>query len=125
MPAHRPEETHALIAAAFNAGDLDALAALYEDDATLIVPPDGRRVSGRDEIRAAVEPTFALAPLAHSEVVAILQADGLALTHGRWSMVSTAEGDRVELSGHGTIVSRRQADGTWRIVLDNPLSPVT
>jgi hypothetical protein len=27
------------------------------------------------------------------------------------------------MSGRGAIVSRWQPDGSWRIVLDNPLSP--
>jgi ketosteroid isomerase-like protein len=40
MPARTPEETHALLEAAFNAGDLDALAEVYEEDAALIVPPE-------------------------------------------------------------------------------------
>ena len=78
MPAHSPEEIHALIAAAFNAGDLDAFIELHEEDAVALVPPDGRRVSGRDAIRAAVEPIFALGPSARIEVVGKLQADGLA-----------------------------------------------
>ena len=56
MPARSPEEIHALIAAAFNAGDLDAFIELHEEDAVALVPPDGRRVSG-DELRAAVSPT--------------------------------------------------------------------
>jgi uncharacterized protein (TIGR02246 family) len=94
MPARSPEEIHALIAAAFNAGDIDAFIELHEEDAVALVPPDGRRVSGRDELRAAVEPIFALRPNA-----------------------------RIEVSGRGTIVSRRHPDGTWRIVLDNPMSP--
>jgi uncharacterized protein (TIGR02246 family) len=123
MPAHNPEEIHALIAAAFNAGDRDAFAQLYEQDATLLVPPEGRRVRGRDAIRAAVEPTFALRPSFRSEVVEKLQADSLALTHGRWSAVATDGGERVEMSGRGTLVSRRQPDGSWRSVLDNPMSP--
>ena len=38
----------------------------------------------------------------------------------RWSIVGTDGGERVEMSGRGTIVSRRQPDGSWRIVLDNP-----
>jgi hypothetical protein len=29
----------------------------------------------------------------------------------------------LEPAGDGTIVSRRQPDGSWQIVLDNPLSP--
>ena len=64
-----------------------------------------------------------IVPQASIEVVSALEADGLALTHARWSLVGSADGERVELSGRGTIVSRRQPDGSWRIVLDNPLSP--
>jgi uncharacterized protein (TIGR02246 family) len=123
MSAQSPEAVHALLEAAFNAGDLDAFMEIYDDDATLIVPPEGQRVSGRDAIRAAVQPTLALRPSAQIEVVEKLQADGLALTHARWRIVGTDGGERVEMSGRGTIVSRRQPDGSWRIVLDNPLSP--
>jgi uncharacterized protein (TIGR02246 family) len=119
MPAHSPEEIHALLAAAVNAGDLDAFADLHEKDATVIVPPEGRRVSGRDAIRAAVEPIFALGPRAEIEVVGKLETDDLALTHARVNVVATD----VEISGRGTVVSRRQPDGSWRIVLDNPMSP--
>ena len=123
MPAHTPEEIHALIAAAFNAGDLDAFLELHEEGAATIVPPEGQRVSGRDAIGAALAPLFALRPIARIEVVGKLQADDLALTHARLSVVAGDGDDRVEVSGRGTIVSRRQPDGTWRIVLDNPMSP--
>jgi len=123
LPAHSPEEIHALIAAAFNAGDLDAFLELHEEHAATIVPPEGRRVSGRDAIRAAVEPIFALGPSARIEVVGKLQADGLALTHARVNVVAGDGRERLDVSGRGTIVSRQQPDGTWRIVLDNPMSP--
>jgi uncharacterized protein (TIGR02246 family) len=120
MSARSPEEIHALIAAAFNAGDLDAFVEIYEDGATLIAPPDGRRVSGKEAIRAAVAPTFEIHPDARIEVVEKLESGDLALTHARWRI---AGDDGVGMSGRGTIVSRRQPDGSWRIVLDNPSSP--
>jgi uncharacterized protein (TIGR02246 family) len=123
MPAHSPEELHAQLATAFNTGDVDAYADLYEDDATLVVPPEGRRVRGKDEIRAASEPIFALAPRARMDVLGKVQGDGLALTHGRWHIVGTLDGERVEMSGRGTMVSRRRPDGTWRIALDNAMTP--
>jgi uncharacterized protein (TIGR02246 family) len=99
--------------------------AAYDDDATLVVPPDGRSVHGRDEIRTATAPFFALRPHMTSTVHKRLQTEGLALTWARWQLVTTeAGGRRAELTGHGTMVSRRRPDGTWGIVLDDPLSAV-
>jgi ketosteroid isomerase-like protein len=40
--ATTPEETHAVIAAAFNAGDLEAFVGAYEPDAVVLTPPAGR-----------------------------------------------------------------------------------
>lgn len=77
----------------------------------------------RDAIRAAVARMLAHRPVVRLEVVGKLEADGLALTHGRWSLTGTGEDAPLEMSGRGTMVSRRQPDGTWRIVLDNSLSP--
>jgi uncharacterized protein (TIGR02246 family) len=116
MTAHTPEETHALLEAALNAGDAHAFAAVFEEDATMIDPQDGVLVHGRDAIRRSVEPVMAAKPAAEIEVVAKLEVDGLALTHARWQAG--------EMSGYGTIVSRRQPDGSWLIALDNPLSGV-
>jgi uncharacterized protein (TIGR02246 family) len=121
MPARNPEELHALVAAALNSGDADAFAALHEPAATIVVPPQGRRVTGREAIRAAIAPILALQPVMHIEVVDKVQADGLALTHGHWTLAGSGRGELIEMSGKGTMVSRQQPDGSWRIVLDNPL----
>jgi uncharacterized protein (TIGR02246 family) len=125
MPAQNPEQTHALLEAAFNAGDVDAFADVYEEDAALLVPPDGELVVGRDEIRAALAPQFALEQkAARIQVIAKVETDGLALTNAHWRLAGTdADGNAVELAGSGTIVSRRQPDGTWLIVLDRPVRP--
>ena len=55
-------------------------------------------------------------------VVRKLETAGLALTDGRWCLAFTEDACRTELSGLGAMVSRRGADGTWRIVLDDPLT---
>jgi uncharacterized protein (TIGR02246 family) len=124
MPASTPEEIPALLAAAMNAGDLDAFVELHEQDATTVVPPDGKVVNGRAEIRAALEPIFATEPRLENEVLAKLEGDGLALTHQRWALEGAGRtGEASELAGRATIVSRRQPDGGWLIVLENTLSP--
>jgi uncharacterized protein (TIGR02246 family) len=123
MTARTPEETHALIEAAFNAGDLDAFVAVYEADAATTVPGSDARAQGHTAIRAAVEPMFALAPKARMEVVEKLEAGELALTLARWTLELPGDEGPTSMSGNGTIVSRRQADGTWRIVLDIPDRP--
>jgi uncharacterized protein (TIGR02246 family) len=119
MPARTPEETHAVIEAAFNAGDLEAFVAAFEPDAVMVNPPDGRTVRGRAEIREAARPVVASRPTARMEVLRKLESDGLALTFARWTVTGTG----TELSGEGTIVSRRQPDGTWLILLDCATRP--
>jgi uncharacterized protein (TIGR02246 family) len=124
MPATTPEEIPALLAAAMNAGDLDTFVELHEQNAATIVPPEGKRVDGWEEIRAALEPIFATGPKIENEVLGTLENDGIALVHARWALEGHDPGGHaVELAGRGTIVSRRQPDGNWLIVLENTLSP--
>lgn len=123
MAAHAPEELHAILESSLNAQDVESLVDLYDDDATLIVPPRGSRATGREAIRRAMTATVAGGPRARMQVLDKIESDGLALTHGRWTLAGTDEdGAPVEMSGFGSIVSRCQPDGSWKIVLDNPMS---
>jgi uncharacterized protein (TIGR02246 family) len=124
--AHRTadtaQEVHAVLQDAVNHGDIDALMAIYEDDATLLVPPGGRSAHGRNEIRAMMAPVLAARPHMTSTVVKTLVGDGWAITHVRWELSGNG-GNDTTLAGRGTVVSRRRPDGTWGIVVDDPLSP--
>jgi uncharacterized protein (TIGR02246 family) len=120
----RPEQLNAAVAEAFAAGDVDAFLALHTPDATTTPPPDGVRIHGIDAIRAAVGPIVATKPRLASTVTRVVEGDGIALTHARWVMTATgADGTPVESRGRGTIVSLRLDDGTWRILIDDPLTP--
>jgi ketosteroid isomerase-like protein len=45
----------------------------------------------------------------------------VALLRSKWSLAGTGpDGKPVAMSGNGTEVVRRQADGTWLFVIDNP-----
>ena len=124
MSAHSPEETHALIAAALNAGDRDAIADVYEENAVLDRPAlEAARQRQGGNSRCDRADASRSAPAPGSRCVEKLETDGLALTIGRWNIVGTDRGERIEMSGRGAIVSRRQPDGSWRVVLDNPMGP--
>jgi uncharacterized protein (TIGR02246 family) len=122
--ADTPAALQTILANAFNRGDVDALMDVYDEDAVVVVPPAGRYVRGRDNIRAATAPVLALRPHFTSVVDKTLQTDEVALMHARWELVGAdADGSPMRLTGRGTIVSRRRPDGTWRVVLDDTLSP--
>ena len=120
--ADTAQEVHAVLREAVNRGDIDALMAIYEDDATLLVPQGGPSAHGRDEIRAMMAPVLAARPHMTSTVVETLVGDGWALTHVRWELRGDGGSDTA-LAGRGTVVSRRRPDGTWGIVVDDPVSP--
>jgi ketosteroid isomerase-like protein len=124
MPALTPEAVHAVLEDAFNRSDLDAYIEAYEPLATLVVPPDGRIVSGWARIGAATAPVFAGQVRLRSRVLKTVDGGGLALTHARWELTGTdADGAAMTMAGRGTIVSQRRPDGTWGILLDDPMTP--
>jgi len=122
MAALRPEEVDQLFAQAFSAGDLDALVALYEPDAAL-VPQSGRMVTGREAIREALQGFLTLCGEFRIEVKSVVGTGDLALVRSDWSLVGTAPGGcLVNLSGRASEVLRRQPDGYWLYVIDNPFA---
>ena len=122
-PGPRPPTTcSGIVQDAINRADLEAFLDAHEDDATVVVPLDGRIAYGREQIRQAMAPLLALQPRVETVVVQKLEGPRVAVTHDRWRLTINEDGCRVELSGLGTIVSRRRADGVWRIVLDDPLT---
>lgn len=122
MAARRPEEIDQLFAQAFSAGDLVALVALYEPNAVL-VPQPGQIVTGREAIREALQGFLALCGEFRLEVKSVAGTGDLALVRSDWSLVGMAPGGcQVNLSGRAAEVVRRQPDGTWLYVIDNPFA---
>lgn len=55
------------------------------------------------------------------EVTGVLEASDLALVTGVWSFNGTGpDGEPVKLAAKSADVLRRQGDGSWRFVIDNP-----
>ncbi|MFB6550718.1 YybH family protein [Streptomyces sp. NPDC056405] len=122
MPARRPEDIPGLIAAAFNTNNPQAMLDIYEPDGILVTPPDGAQVAGIDAVAEALKPMFAAISKADIKMTSAMRSGDIAMTHADWHLMGEDEnGEPIDLSGKGTVVSRRQPDGTWRILFDDPV----
>ena len=121
MSARTPEEVPRLWAETFSAGDLDALVALYEEHDAMLVPQPGEAVTGIDGIREALSAFLSLQPTFNLEVRKVLQTGDIALSFADWTLSGTGpDGEAIEMAAQTSDVLRRQPDGSWRIVIDNP-----
>jgi uncharacterized protein (TIGR02246 family) len=124
MAVQRPDDMHQAFTEAFNASDADALMALYEAEAAL-VPAPGQMVTGTAAIREALGGFLALNGRISIVTQAIVPVGDVALLHGSWLLSGTGpDGSPAELAGLNTEVVRRQADGSWLFLIDNPFSAV-
>ena len=122
-PATSPEACDLLFGEHVNAGDLEALLGLYEPGCSL-VRRDGGVARGHAEIRQVFERLLAMRARMSTEIVKVVRAgDELALVYNDWCMSATrADGQPVEARGRAIEVVRRQPDGTWRFILDDPFA---
>ena len=120
MPTATPEQVLETIVTGINSGDLDSLLPLYETDAAF-VPEPGTLAHGAPGVSEALTGFISMNGKLDLEVTRVLEVDDLALVTGVWSFNGTGpDGEPVRLAARNADVLRRQADGTWRFVIDNP-----
>ena len=124
MPAQTPLETIELLDEAFNRGDLEAVLSFYEEGATIVVEP-GRLAAGKAELRRVYEWVFGhIKGSARQEKTDVIEAGDLALFTSKWSFEGTdRDGNSVSRESYASVVLRRQADGSWLVVVDNSWGP--
>ena len=107
--AAHPEDLERLFVERLNAGDVEGLVALYEPGAVMALPGGGT-ATGTAEIREAFVALVADSPsFEPGEQQPTLRSGDLALT-------SASFGDGVVT----VEVCRRQPDGTWLLLIDQP-----
>lgn len=120
MPAQKPEQCDELFESGINAGDVDAVVALYEPDATL-VPAPGQTANGTAAIHEAIAGIVAADGQMKLNVTRVVTAGDVAITYNDWSgTMAGPDGAKIELSGKAIEVCRRQPDGTWKFIIDDP-----
>jgi ketosteroid isomerase-like protein len=107
--AVEPDELARFFVERANAGDLAGLVELYSEDATLAAP-DGTVARGRKEVMAVYARFLAGGPLLEPG------EQRPALVSGRLALTST----RLRDGSVTAEVARREPDGSWRWVVDQP-----
>jgi ketosteroid isomerase-like protein len=118
-----PHELNDQWCTAFNAGDLPRLMAFYEPDAVLVPGPGADPVRGHAAIEQALRWFLALGgTLEFAEARHWIVAGDIALGSIAFRLEGgrDADGTPVPLAGVTSEVVRRQADGSWRYVVDHP-----
>ncbi|MFI5682164.1 YybH family protein [Streptomyces cellulosae] len=117
--AKAAEEHGKRYVAAFNSGDLDAINAMYADDAVSVWEPgnplvgEARKAALAEFIAQKPKMTATLRESHVTSTTALLVVD--------WAIdIPTPEGGTEHVEGVGLDVLRRGTDGEWRFAIDNP-----
>ncbi|MEY2422271.1 MAG: hypothetical protein QOI95_2338 [Acidimicrobiaceae bacterium] len=113
-PTMEPADLHVSVQTAFNAGDVDALVGLYEPDAWLF-GPEGP-VQGLDAIRAVWAGFVEFGGQLQMTTRYVVQHGEIAMLSNEWTLTI----DGAPVSATTAEVARKQSDGSWRYVIDNP-----
>lgn len=117
MPARNPEDVGRIIVEAINNGDVEGAIAMYEPGAAA---PDsqGEVSSGTtDTLRQNTASFIASKPELKVEVDKVIRAGDIALVYSRWSITNPEP-----MSGRTVAVARRQPNGAWLFIVDDPVT---
>ena len=120
MAAHSPEEWPQQCTHHLNAGDREAVVALYAPDAHFVTPA-GDTVVGRDWMRDVLAGVIGAHTRVQSRVIQAITVGAVALlsTDVERTMVE-ASGTTVAVRHQAIEVRCRQPDGTWQLIVGDP-----
>ncbi len=123
IPANKPEDCDRLIVEAIEKGDIETSVALYEPDAVLFAGPD-ELLKGKDAIRKQNEKGIASkSKFIIHDIKTVMSGDGtIATTRMKITSIDMdpKTGKEVRNLINTLEVVRKQPDGTWRFVIDDP-----
>lgn len=121
-PADSPEHAVEMLDQAFNNGDLEAVLAFYEEAATLVATPI-TVLRGRAQLRAFFESALRSGSHAKQLKTRVIESGEIALFLSRWTLIPKNAAPETRQEFFATTVMRKQSDGSWKVLIDNPIGP--
>jgi ketosteroid isomerase-like protein len=115
-----PASINEAFANAYNARDLNKLLALYESTA-IHVTKDDENTTGIENIKKDLEQLLGLNGKMTSVNLSTVIHDNIALLQAKFVLKDAGE-KKVLAEGVTSEVLRKQADGSWRYIIDRPFS---
>ncbi|TBR41371.1 DUF4440 domain-containing protein [Marinomonas agarivorans] len=114
-------QTVEAMTSSFNKKDIEGVLAMYEHGAAVMFAP-GEKTSDSNELRQKFEGVFHINPqFSYPNGHEVYIANDIALHISPWVMNGEApDGTALQQSGLSVAVLRKQKDGSWLMVLDNP-----
>ncbi|MBM4126475.1 MAG: DUF4440 domain-containing protein [Nitrospira sp.] len=120
MDSGSPLDVISQLVKAMNAWDVESAIQLFEPNAAFVIKP-GIVVNGSSGIRQALEGFMMLKPTLTIEAQQVVQSGEVAQYCARWSLKGIdPTGTAVKLGGRSSSILRRQSDGRWLFLVDNP-----
>lgn len=105
---------------AFQNKDIDGVLATYEDNAIVMFEPQ-KPVQGKETLRAVFTQFVGMNPQYTFNGHEVYISGDIATHTAPWRMVGQLpDGTKIEQSGLSVAVLRKQADGNWLMIQDNP-----
>ena len=118
MTARRVDE---IFQEAMNECNLDKAMSLYAENAVFVQEPGKPAITGLDNIRKIIEEFQAIKPELKVEVLQFIEVDDVAFFTLKWDIKGTSpEGEEINVSSYDGNVVKRQPDGSWKTLIDNP-----
>lgn len=111
----KAEDVHAVLANAFNTGNVETVMSMY-DVTGIIVPEPGKPVSGKVKFEEAIKGILSIKGKMDIKTVYCLQTGNIAVGRSEWNITDNGE---TKISAKGIEVMKQQADGSWKIIVDH------
>lgn len=115
-----PEAVHQNYSEYFRTSDLEGLVSLYEPNA-VVVGEDGSEIKGTAKIKEMFADALKCKGTLKIETLSEYHVDNIASIRVKWHMQAIdADGNELDISNVASEVMRKQPDGNWLYIIDQP-----